>query len=160
MSLVLFKPPPLHTNAKLVKSKKTQNYFNCYINQKHYICSFLNEDSLLNFTHFLCKYKQVYDEWPLFTDEVYKLKLNRTEHQQDLFDIFNNELEIVHESRLHLLSQSVIGGIGVLALKKFDYSLCSTKVEIDFSGYDLFGSDDNRLSKKNTISRLNNLFKN
>jgi len=105
----------------------------------------------------LCKYKQTYNEWPLFTDEVYKLSLKRIDDQQDVCDIFNNELEIVRESRLHMLSQSVIGGIGVLALKKFDYSLTPTKVEIDFSGYDLFGSEDNRLSKKNTISRLNNL---
>jgi len=138
-------------SIRLIKSTFNSNYFNCYLNKKNYICSFLNDQSVHNFSHLLCKYKQKYDSWPLFTDEEIILKLNTVNESIPIDEIYKNELIIESHSIDLIINQCIMGGgIGLIGIKDFDYELDDTRLTMMFSSKilkDVDGIIDSRLIK-------------
>ena len=142
---------------KVVKAKSNNNYCNCYLNQKNYICSFMNDTSLDNFTEFLCRYKQKYDMWPQITDEREILRLKKRTLNYDLIEIFDKYLFIEEFETGYVIADCMTSGIGLMGFTSFEYDLFPEKVEMRFTAADLVPSEDFRISKKNTINWLNKL---
>jgi len=117
-----------------------KHYYTGYVNNKHHLYSFTNEESVNECCFFLGTYKSKYGSFPDINNDT-DIKINHKEvfymQRKPIFSIIEDEISVLSENTNEVIEKCSIMGIGLLLIHNFDFKINAKSIDIKFSASSL-----------------------
>jgi len=138
-------PPSIIKTISIRDTSK--RYYTGYLDNKHYLYSFINNTAADECAYFLGTYKSRYGRFPDINESKYIeirdpliFELNR----KPLLSIIEEELIVSDENTDDLIEMCSDIGLGLLLIHNFDFKLSSKRIDIKFSARNLIPEEMTR----------------
>ena len=135
-----------------VRGPYEDNYYSSYLDNKHYIYSFKNNEAATKCTKFLNEYKFRYNKYPDLVDENYiSSDMNNSTNNDDINDIYI-DMDILSSIKY----RCIVNNIGLLCIEHFDYQFIKSSFglgkgkfyNLDISGIDMMEDEELDLERQ------------
>lgn len=139
-----------------VRGPYQDKYYSSYLQNKHYVYSFQNNEAAKKCFQFLNEYKFRYNKYPDLCDDTYSVNSNNNVNNDETSDIY-----IDTDILTSIKYRCSVNNIGLMCIEHFDYQFINAPLgkgrffNLDISGIDLI--DEEELKLENQIKYYEDL---